>query len=211
MAFYNPTQFRVEDPETLRVLVEKFRFGTLVSNGPTAPHASHLPFLMDPGVGPSGTLMTHLARANDHWRGLVNEPVLVILQGPQHYVSPSWYASKRTSGKVVPTWNYVVVHIRGTATTFDDSERLLALVETLTDTMERERKPPWRVADAPADYIDTLLTHIVGVAIEIEHMEAKLKLGQNRSQADQDSLKAALIAENPGLAEALDGLPLSGV
>lgn len=203
---YNPEAFRIEDADRLANLVERLRFGTLVSNGTAGPIASHAPFLLDRRSGPKGTLLTHLARANGHWSTLDGEAALVMFQTADHYVSPAWYASKRRTGKVVPTWNYVAVHARGTARTFVDRGRLLALVEQLTEQMEGGRAEPWRVSDAPADYIDMMLGHIVGVAIEIEQIEGKLKLGQNRSQSDRDSLAAAIDAERPDLARTLEAL-----
>jgi len=196
---YNPAAFRVADHALLSAVVEGTVFGTLLSNGPDGPQASHLPFLLNPVPGTPGMLRGHLARANDHWPALAGTPVLVLFQGPAHYVSPGWYASKQQTGRVVPTWNYVVVHARGRAQTYDDPVRLRALVEALTARMEQGRPNPWSVDDAPADYIDALTRQIVGIDIELNALEGKFKLGQNRSAPDRGSLAAGLEQEQPAL------------
>jgi transcriptional regulator len=199
--FYNPAAFRVDDLAQLGHIIDAAVFGTLVTNGAegplASPLASHVPFLLDRKSGTCGTLRAHLARANEHWKVLDSERALVIFHGPQHYVTPSWYASKAVTGKVVPTWNYVVVHVRGRVHVHHDAARLRALVEALTNHMEAPRARPWGVDDAPSDFVAQMLDQIVGVDLEIEHIEGKLKLGQNRSAADRASLAAGLAQEQP--------------
>lgn len=204
--FYNPSHFRVDDPELLARAVNEIVFGTLISTGAEGLAVSHAPFLLDRAAGPHGTLYAHLARANPHHESLDGADVLVLFQGPHHYVPPAWYATKRTTGRVVPTWNYVVVHARGVARTFDDPERLDARVRSLTDHMEGRRVAPWRVDDAPPDHIAQLTGHIVGVDVALTALEGKYKLGQNRRQEDRASLAEALAQEAPALHAALDQL-----
>lgn len=203
---YNPPPFRSDDAAQVGRIVDATVFGTLVSSGREGPLASHVPFLLDRQAGDRGVLRAHVARANGHWQHLDGEPVLVVFQGPHHYVSPSFYASKALTGKVVPTWNYVLVQVRGRARVHHDRERLATLVEALTRHMESAREAPWEVADAPADFIERMLDAIVGVDVAIEHSEAKLKLGQNRSAADRESLAAALANERADVGEALERL-----
>jgi len=201
--FYNPGHFRVDDPAMLAHAIDNLIFGTLVTSGPAGLAVTHAPFLLNRDAGPHGTLEAHLARANAHWQSLDGAEALVILQGPNHYVSPSWYASKRETGRVVPTWNYAVVHARGIARTFDEPARLRARVAALTDRMEGGRPAPWQVGDAPADYLDQLTRQIVGLDIELTALEGKFKLGQNRLEQDRASLAAALAEERPDLQAAL--------
>lgn len=205
--FYNPQAFRLEDPAQLGRIIDATVFGTLVSNGDDGPRASHVPFLLDPEAGSRGTLRAHLARANEHWRHLDGQPALVVFHGPQHYVTPTWYASKAEHGRVVPTWNYVLVHVRGLVKTYQDPARLRALVEALTDHMEKSRAAPWHVDDAPVDFVDRMIGQIVGLDLEISQLEGKLKLGQNRSTSDRTSLAAGLARELPELAAQLAALP----
>lgn len=204
-AFYNPASFRVDDPALLGDCIDALVFAALLSNGPDGPRASHLPLLLDRANG--GTLRGHLARANGHADGLDGEPALVIFQGPAHYVSPAWYPSKAETGKVVPTWNYVVIHARGPVRLRHDPDWLHGLVADLTDRMEHDRQAPWAVSDAPADYTDTMLGHIVGVEIALTSLVGKFKLGQNRSAADRAGLAAGLAAGQPEVHAALRRLP----
>lgn len=202
--FYNPGAFRLQDDDHIGRIIDATVFGTLVSNGPDGPRASHVPFLLDRQTGNRGALVAHLARGNEHWRHLDGEPALVIFQGPEHYVTPSWYASKAGTGKVVPTWNYVVVHVRGHVSVHRDRDRLHALVTSLTTHLEARRPAPWQVSDAPVDYVDRMVEQIVGLDLAIEHAEGKLKLGQNRAQEDRESLARGLERERPDVWSALD-------
>lgn len=190
----------------LHELIDALAFGTLVSNGPAGPRVSHLPFLLERAGGTRGTLRGHLARANPHWHDLDGQPVLALFHGPHHYVSPAWYPSKQATGKVVPTWNYLVVQARGRVRVRQDAGWLRALVEALTDRHETPRSEPWRVDDAPADFVETMLTQIVGLEVCIEHLEGKLKLGQNRPAPDRAGLAAGLEQERPAVWQALNAL-----
>lgn len=194
---YTPTAFRQDDLATLHQQMHATRLPTLVSHGKQGLLASHLPLLLAPDEGEHGTLYGHFARANPQWRDLAEgSPALVIFQGAEAYISPSWYAAKAEHGKVVPTWNYISVQAHGRAEVFDDAERLLQLVSRLSDQHEAERPQPWAVSDAPRDYIDSMLRAIVGFALPIERLEGKWKLGQNRSQADQTGVREGLHASH---------------
>jgi transcriptional regulator len=156
---------------------------------------SHLPLLLDPTAGRYGELTGHLARANPQWRTSdLRKPALAIFMGPDAYVSPSWYPAKQEHGRVVPTWNYSTVHARGTLEVFDDPQRLAALVTRLTDLHEGRFAAPWKVTDAPADYLQKQLHAIVGFVLKIESLDGKLKLSQNRSMADRRGVVAGLRA-----------------
>lgn len=198
---YNPPHFREERPEVLHQAIREIAFATLVTEGPGGLDANHLPFLLD---AERGVLRGHVARANLVWKeARTDREALVIFLGPDAYVTPSWYATKAVTGKVVPTWNYLTVHARGTLDFFDDAERLLALVTDLTDTHEAGRAQPWAITDAPARYIDTMLRAIVGVELKLTSLEGKWKLSQNRDEADREGVRAGLAAENPDIARAM--------
>lgn len=192
---YLPTSFRQDDLAALHQQILDCRLATLVSQGASGLVASHLPLLLEPGEGQYGTLYGHFARANPHWRDLADgAETLVIFQGPEAYISPSWYPAKAEHGKVVPTWNYIAVHAQGRAEVFEEPERLLQLVSRLSDRHEAGRAQPWAVSEAPRDYIDGMLRAIVGFALPIERLQGKWKLGQNRSAADQAGVREGLAA-----------------
>lgn len=155
------------------------------------PDATFLPIIWD-----GDRVLGHLARANPHWRRVVTgSSALLVVSGKDTYVSPSWYASKREHGRVVPTWNYSTVHLRGTVRIHDDAEWVGDMVTRLTDLHESGRKEPWQVSDAPEDYVTKNLHPIVGVDVLVESVEAKAKLSQNRSEADRQGVAAGLRAE----------------
>ncbi|MBU1332262.1 MAG: FMN-binding negative transcriptional regulator [Gammaproteobacteria bacterium] len=194
---YTPAAFRQDDLATLHEQMRACRLPTLVSHGSQGLLASHLPLLLVPDEGEYGTLYGHFARANPQWRDLAEDSeVLVIFQGPEAYISPSWYAAKAEHGKVVPTWNYISVQAHGRAEVFDDAERLLQLVSRLSALHEADRPQPWAVSDAPREYIDSMLRAIVGFALPIQRIEGKWKLGQNRSSADQVGVREGLTASS---------------
>ena len=185
---YQPAhnRFRVEDPaEVLAALAPRVP-ATLVTHGPEGFRSSILPLLFDPDDGPMGTLRGHLARGNPHWRELGEEGTvaLVLYQGPEAYISPSWYPEKQRTGKVVPTWNYVTVQAEGTVTLHDDPDWLRGHVTRLVTRHEAGRPAPWSVTDAPDEYVGTQLRAIVGLELRITRLEGKRKLTQNRSQDD---------------------------
>jgi transcriptional regulator len=192
---YIPPHFNEERVDVLHQLVRDHGLATLVTYGPSGLIASHVPLVLDTSdsAAPYGTLRGHLSRANQQWRDYsADVPALAIFAGPQHYITPSWYSAKAEHGKVVPTWNYIVVHAYGHLETYDDRESLLANVEALTTHHEASRAEPWKVSDAPASYIDAQLKGIIGVSLRIDRLEGKWKISQNRSAADQASVAAAL-------------------
>lgn len=178
---YNPAAFRESRPEVLREAMAAHPLAALVTIGARGLDATHLPML----YGEDGVLRGHLAKANPQWQEYdAATEALAIFAGPQRYITPNWYPSKREHGRVVPTWNYVVVHARGKLTFHEDAEWLRGFVTALTDEHERASAAPWRVTDAPADYIDSMLRAIVGVEMKVTSVEGKWKLSQNRPDAD---------------------------
>ena len=187
---YLPAHFEETRPEVLHALMLAHPLATWVVQGGQGLQVNHIPFLLDAGRGPHGTLIGHVARANPVWRSL--GPSVAVFQGAQAYISPSWYPSKREHGKVVPTWNYAVVHAHGTAHAVESRDELLAIVTRLTQTHEAGSAVPWAVRDAPADYIDQMLKAIVGIEIPIERLVGKWKVSQNRSAPDRLGTVAGL-------------------
>jgi transcriptional regulator len=193
---YTPPFNREDDEAELRRLVADVRAGWLVtSRVGAAPSASFLPVIWT-----GDTVTAHLARANPHWREVEEEsPALLIVTGPDAYISPTWYAAKAEHGKVVPTWNYTAVHLTGTLRVHEDSEWLRAAVTDLTDLHERDRDEPWHASDTPPAYFDAQLRGIVGLEMKVTETEGKAKLSQNRSLADRDGVVEGLRAgRRPG-------------
>jgi transcriptional regulator len=182
---YVPEHFREDRIEVLHDAIRASGMATLVSMTADGLMASHAPLLLDPDPAPYGTLIGHLARANPHTR-IADQAVqtLAIFQGPNGYITPSYYAAKREHGKVVPTWNYAAIHAYGTLQAFDDPDRLLDVVTRLTLLHETPRAAPWAVSDAPEDYIQGMLRGIVGIMLPITRLEGKVKMSQNRPAAD---------------------------
>ncbi|MDR3536116.1 MAG: FMN-binding negative transcriptional regulator [Acetobacteraceae bacterium] len=202
---YVPEHFREDSVEALHAAIRASGLATLVSLTADGLLASHVPLLLDPEPAPYGTLIGHVARANPH--GRASDPAvqtLAIFQGPDGYITPSYYATKRETGKVVPTWNYSAIHAYGTLEVFDDPARLLAVVTRLTERHEGARAAPWAVSDAPADFVAGMLRAIVGIALPIVRLEGKVKMSQNRPPADREGVIAGLMEDgNPGLAAAV--------
>jgi transcriptional regulator len=191
---YNPSAFQENDRSVLRDAVRSLAAGELITFGSAGLEASIVPVLIDDEFS---RLTAHLARANRQWRNAdVNVPALVTFRGPDAYVSPGYYPSKQEHGKVVPTWNYITVQVRGHLTIHDDPIWTRALVEQLTRHHEQRFEKPWGIEDAPGDFIDGMVKSIVGVEIVISSVEGKWKLSQNRPEADRASVKAAL--QRPG-------------
>lgn len=183
---YLPKHFEETRVEVLHALIREYPLGTLVTLGADGLSANHIPIEYDPEPAPFGTLRGHVARANPVWRDAVADvEALVVFQGPTAYVSPSWYPSKRETGKVVPTYNYAVVHAYGRLRSIEDPAWLRHLVERLTSKFETGRAEPWQVADAPESYIDAQLRAIVGIEIPITRLLGKWKVSQNRSAPDR--------------------------
>jgi transcriptional regulator len=192
---YVPTHFEETDLGVLHELIRSHVLGAWVAPAAAGLLVNHLPFLLDAGRGEHGTLTAHVARANPAWRGFsAQQESVVIFQGPQDYISPSWYASKQTHGKVVPTWNYVVVHAHGVPRVIDDKSWLLEHVSRQSELHESRRGLPWRVSDAPREFIDSMLEAIVGIEIPITKIVGKWKLSQNRSADDRQGVVDALEA-----------------
>jgi transcriptional regulator len=190
---YLPKHFEETRVEVLHELIRAHPLGALVTLGADGLDANHIPFEVDPDPAPLGTLRGHVARANPVWRELARgAEALAIFQGPQTYVSPSWYPSKQEGGKVVPTWNYAVVHAYGTPRAVDDAAWLRAFVEKLTDRHEAGRATPWKVTDAPADYVDKMVTAIVGIELPVARLLGKWKVSQNRPARDREGVVAGL-------------------
>jgi transcriptional regulator len=190
---YNPASFTETRPEILEAAMAGHPLATLVTIGSGGLEASHIPLLYyrtDTGLG---VLRGHLARANQQWRdhSPANE-ALAIFSGPQHYVSPAWYPSKQEHGKVVPTWNYVVVHAHGALRVRNEPEWLLENVRALSDAHESSRETPWQVKDAPPEFIRNLLKAIVGVELTINRLEGKWKVSQNRPIPDREGVVRGL-------------------
>jgi transcriptional regulator len=192
---YLPPLFAEHRVEVLHEVLRETGLFTLVTSGAGALEANHLPLLLEEGDGPLGRLVGHVARANPVWSTTpAGAPALAVALGPDAYVSPGWYPSKRETGRVVPTWNYVAVHAHGTIRFFEDRERLLDLVTRLTDRHERLRAEPWKVSDAPADYLEGMLAGIVGLELTLTRLEGKWKTSQNRSAADRSGVVEGLAA-----------------
>jgi transcriptional regulator len=183
---YVPRHHEETDAGVLRALIRDHPLGTWVTLGDGELIANHIPFLLDAARGAHGTLLAHVARANPVWRSFsTTVESLVSFQGAQAYISPSWYPSKQAHGKAVPTWNYAVVHAHGMPRAIEDAGWLFAHVNALTNTQEAARAVPWKVADAPRDYVDRLLESIVGIEIPIARVVGKWKVSQNRPEADK--------------------------
>jgi transcriptional regulator len=212
---YQPAHFREDRLEVHHELIRQNPLGMLVSAGAGGLVANPIPFLVDETEGALGTLRCHIARANPQWKDLGGlAECLVIFQGADHYITPSWYATKAESGKVVPTWNYATVHVWGAPRIIEDPAWLRAQVDALTRSQEDTRPEPWAVGDAPDSFVAAQLRGIVGIEIAIARIEGKWKVSQNRSPADQAGVRdglasgggkagdmARLVAERMAIAE----------
>ncbi len=188
---YNPPAFREDRIDRLHAMMRAQPLANLVIAAGEGFEASPLPLLIDPEPAPLGTLSGHIARGNPLARG-DGAMALAIFMGPDAYVTPSWYATKRETGRVVPTWNYVTIHAEGRLRFFDDPASLLALVKRLTARHEAGRAAPWAVEDAPADFIAAQLKGIVGFTLALTRLEGKWKMSQNRPPADRAGVIAGL-------------------
>jgi transcriptional regulator len=190
---YNPDAFRETRPEMLEAIIAAHPLATLVTLGSNGLEATHLPLLYYPAEGSLGALRGHVARANPQWQQFSTEAeALAIFSGPQHYVSPAWYPSRREHAKVVPTWNYVVVHARGKLALHPEAEWLLENVSALTEAQEWGIPNPWRVAEAPPDFIGNSLRAIVGIELKLTSLEGKWKVSQNRTMPEREGVIAGL-------------------
>lgn len=202
---YVPAQFKEDRVPAMHAMIRNCGLATLVTMTADGLVASHVPLLLEPDPAPFGTLRGHLARPNPQARGA--DPAvqaLAIFAGAEGYISPSYYATKRETGKVVPTWNYETVHAYGPIRFFDDADALLDVVTRLTERHEAGRAAPWAVSDAPADFVAGMLRGIVGIEIPIARLEGKVKMSQNRPEADRVGVVSGLAADGAGaLADAV--------
>lgn len=194
---YLPKHFAETDVAAMHALMRAHPLATVVHSGPQGLVANHLPLHLSAEPAPNGCLQGHVARANPLWKEAVPDAqMLVIFNGPEHYISPSSYASKARDGRVVPTWNYVSVHAHGTLRVIDDAAWVAAQMQALTSTHEAGRAAPWSVEDAPADYIERMRMAVVGIEIVVSRLEGKWKVSQNQPAENQESLVAALEADD---------------
>jgi transcriptional regulator len=191
---YVPPAFRDDDIDSIRATIRAARLASLITATADGLMATPLPLFLAENEGERGVLYGHVAKANPQWRSTPNGEALAIFTGPEAYVTPSWYAAKQDTGKVVPTWNYITIHAYGPVEFFEDADRLLQVVTRLTNIHETSRAEPWAVDDAPADFIAAQLRGIVGVRIPVTRFEGKRKMSQNRSETDRAGVVAGLAA-----------------
>lgn len=204
---YLPEHFAETDPRVLHALIDAHPLGAWVTLGAGGLLVNHIPFLLDADRGQYGTLVGHVARANPVWRSFsTTVESVIVFQGAETYVTPSWYPSKRAHGKVVPTWNYAVVHAHGIPRAVEDPAWLLQLVTRLTERHEAARAAPWKVSDAPADYTARLLEAIVGIEIPIARLVGKWKVSQNRTAADRLGVADGLLERGDAAAAEMAAL-----
>tara|TARA_B110000503_G_C7085095_1_gene386909 strand:+ start:609 stop:1232 length:624 start_codon:yes stop_codon:yes gene_type:complete len=192
---YIPLHFKISEVAELHRIISENPFGILVTAGKMLD-ANHIPFLFDVTQGEMGVLTSHVARANPIWKDMANSDVLVIFRGAESYISPNWYPSKHEAHRHVPTWNYEVVHVHGKLTIQDDGDFIRDHVDLLTKTHEANESKPWKMSDAPKDYMEMMLKAIVGIQITLTKIEGKAKLSQNREL--RDKLGAINALENLG-------------
>ena len=192
---YQPPHHREDRLDVQHALIRAHPFGTLVTLRADGLVANSIPFILE-SPPPLGILKGHVARANDQWRDFrADVEALVIFQGVESYITPSWYATKQETGKVVPTWNYAIVQVRGTMRVVEDRDWLAAQIAALTALLEGVRQAPWSVADAPASFVEAQIKGIVGIEIPIARIEGKWKVSQNRPEADRKGVAEGLRAD----------------
>lgn len=191
---YCPAHFEEDRPEVLRALMARYPLATVIRTAADGLVADHIPLLHREDGSRFGLLIGHVARANPLWRVAPTEELLLVFQGAQGYVSPNWYASKAVDGRVVPTWNYAVVHVHGQLRAIEDAAGIMGIVTALTDTHEASQPHPWQVGDAPAEHTARLVGNIVGIEFRITRMSGKWKVSQNQPAANRASLVQALEA-----------------
>jgi transcriptional regulator len=208
---YIPPLHKEDRTEILQDAIRAAGLATLVTLTPDGLIASHVPMLLDPDPAPYGTLLGHIARPNPQAKGAVpGTEALAIFLGPDAYITPSWYETKRQTAKVVPTWNYVAIHAYGPIEFFNDRDRLLDIVTRLTNRQESSRAEPWAVTDAPPDFIDVMLKGIVGFALPLTRLEGKWKMSQNRPAEDRAGVVEGLTEQGREEVAALITAPRAG-
>jgi len=209
--YVNPLH-QLTDREAIFSLVASHPLGAWVCHGREGLVANHVPFLLDRGRGPFGTLIGHVSRANAVWRELGSAvPSVVMFQGPQAYITPSWYPGTAEHGKVVPTWNYVVAHAHGVARAVEDQAWMLDMLQRLSAVHEARRSTPWSVADAPAPFIEKMMRAIVGIEIPIDRLQGKLKASQDEAMQDRIGTVRGLREEACGEAAAMADLVMKAI
>lgn len=203
---YIPSQFKQEDPAAIHEMMRRVRFVSLITNSERGLVATQAPVLFDANEGEHGVLRGHIARANPQWKETTASEALAIFTGPNAYISPQWYAAKREHGRVVPTWNYVAVHAYGVIHFTDNREKLLDIVTRLTEMHEASFEHPWKVSDAPADYVEAMLKAIVAFELKITRIEGSWKLSQNRSEADRAGTMAGLAQRGEDVVKEMERL-----
>ncbi|HEY8102596.1 MAG TPA: FMN-binding negative transcriptional regulator [Burkholderiaceae bacterium] len=204
---YQPKAHEETRVEVLHELIKDHSLGCIVTLGKNGLIVNHIPFLIDSDAEGKGTLKGHVARANPLWQDFSDSvESVIIFQGPQAYVSPSWYPTKHQTGKAVPTWNYAVVHVHGFPKVIEDPAWLLSLVTELSNTHEATQKLPWKVSDAPKDFTDRMIEMIVGIEIPISKIEGKWKLSQNRPMGDRLGVAAGLESQQDASARSVASL-----
>jgi transcriptional regulator len=195
---YLPDHFRVADLPEMHALMRARPLATLVSAGSMGLYATHLPTVLRDD-GPYGVIECHLARANPHWKDLAEgNDALMIFEGPEGYITPNWYPSKAGHGKVVPTWNYAVVHAYGRPEVMEDRNWLRRHVTELTAQQETNEVKPWALSDAPESFIEVMLRGIVGFCFAFTQLEGKWKMSQNRQVTDRDGVVRGLRTRRQG-------------
>lgn len=198
---YQPSQFVEERPEVLHALIHDHPLAALITMHGEEIEANHIPFMLTPPTAgaPHGVLRGHVARNNIAWQSAGSgKDALLIFQGPQAYISPRWYEEKKHSGKVVPTYNYAVVHAYGPLRVIDDRQEFLALLSDLSDHFETRMDQPWKVSDAPPEYIDMIMDMIVGIEIPIRRIHGKWKTSQNKTSQDRINMVNGLREQGAG-------------
>ena len=206
---YQPTHglFRENRLDVQHALIRAHPFGALVTFGTDGLVANHFPFVVDADASPLGTLRAHMARANGQWKELDgSQEALVIFQGPYAYITPAWYPAKAETGKVVPTWNYAIVHAYGRVRAVDDREWLLRHVSELSDVNEASMAVPWSVSDAPEEFVGAMLNAIVGIEIEITRIEGKWKTSQNQPETAREGVVRGLTEQGGERSVTMAGL-----
>ncbi len=207
---YQPAHFNEDRLPVLHQLINDHPLGTLVTMTADGLNANHIPFMIDATRGEFGTLCAHVARSNDVWKTFsADVEALVVFQGADAYVSPAFYPSKQEHGKVVPTWDYAVVHAYGPLVIRDDAQWLHAFLHRLTDRHEAARANPWRVGDAPSDFIETMVRAVVGIEIPLTKLIGKWKVSQNRSREDREGVVAGLAVQDSDAERAMAKLVAS--
>ncbi|MGB6965253.1 MAG: FMN-binding negative transcriptional regulator [Xanthobacteraceae bacterium] len=203
---YIPPAFQEDDIATLHAAIRVSRLTNFITATADGLIGTPLPMILNETEGPHGTLYGHVARANPQWKRVPIGDAMAVFMGPDAYVTPSWYATKRQTGKVVPTWNYVAVHAYGPVEFFEDADRLLDVVTRLTKLHESARPDPWVVADAPKEFIQSQLRGIVGLRMPITRVDGKRKMSQNRSAEDRAGVVNGLAASDSAVDRAVANL-----